>query len=173
MPNAAELNWSNISVGVDDPAAEHRFAVGAFDNWQQLRAALRDLRLRGFVLNGFNCLALRRIFAATTITATFPEAGPIEDIAFPDEPEPIACTFGPLADHLTDRLLFGARSLTEVLNHWLIPRHAAHFEDTVRDGKILFWVKLADAHDERRAYRSLLAHSSSSVGVHDLVAMTS
>jgi hypothetical protein len=36
-------------------------------------------------------------------------------------------------------------------------------------GKILFWIRVADANDERRTCQSLLAHSSNSVGVHDLM----
>ena len=55
------------------------------------------------------------------------------------------------------------------LSRWLIARHAAHLQTAVEDGKILLWVQLFDYADERRAYQSLLASSSTSVGVHDLV----
>ena len=89
--------------------------------------------------------------------------------AVPESAALIACTSGPLADRLLRRLAAGAHSLKEALGHWLIPRHAAHFEEAVRAGKILFWIRVGDADDERRAYQSLLAHSSNSVGVHDLV----
>ena len=146
-----------------------RFAVGTFDSWPQIRAALSDLRARGLVLDSFNCLALERIFTGTALVAPNQEPVAVQSIAFPESAALIACTSGPLADRLLRRLAAGAHSLKEALGHWLIPRHAAHFEEAVRAGKILFWIRVGDADDERRAYQSLLAHSSNSVGVHDLV----
>ena len=50
------------------------------------------------------------------------------------------------------------------------PRHAEQIQDAVEQGKIVLWVRLLDSEDEPLAYRSLLAGSSYSVGVHDLVA---
>jgi hypothetical protein len=81
----------------------------------------------------------------------------------------MACTSGPLADCLMERLSSGAQSLKDALGHWLIPRHAAHFHDAVEAGKILLWICVVLADEERRAYQSLLACSSNSVGVHDLM----
>jgi len=52
----------------------------------------------------------------------------------------------------------------------VVPRHVAHFQEAIEDGKILPRIRLADADDERRAYQSFLANSSNAVGVHDLVA---
>ena len=149
--------------------SKQRYAVGTFDDWSQLRAALRDARARGLVLDGFNCLALERLFAAKTILAPTQEAVPVCALPFPDGVETIACTSGPLADCLRDRLRSGATSLKDALGHWLISRHAAQFENAVCAGKVLLWIRLADADDERRAYQSLLAHSTDLVGVHDLV----
>ena len=146
-----------------------RFAVGAFDSWAQVREALRDGRIRGLVLNSFDCLALERLFAGKTIVAPNQERVPFQLLPFPGNAEPIACTSGALADHLIGRLHAGAGSLKDALGHWLIPRHAARFESVVQAGKILFWMQVADSDDERRAYQCLLAHSSDSVGVHDLV----
>ena len=147
-----------------------RFAVGTFDCWQQLRNALYDLRLRGQVLDSLNCLAVRRVFAGRTIIAPSQQPVVIEELAFPDNGELLGCTSGPLADCLADRLGSGARSLKDALASWLLPRHAGHFQRVVEDGKILLWIRLADADDERRAYQCLFAHSSNSVGVHDLFA---
>jgi hypothetical protein len=146
-----------------------RFAVGTFDSWPQVRQALRDARMRGLVLDSFNCLALERMFAGTTIVAPNQERVPIQLLPFPGNAEPIACTSGALADCLTERLRSGAGNLNEALSHWLIPRHAARFESVVQDAKILFWMQVADSDDERRAYQCLLTHSSNSVGVHDLI----
>ena len=77
---------------------------------------------------------------------------------------------GPLADGLMERLRSGATSLKDALGPWLIPRHASQFDNAIRAGKILLWIRLADEDDEPRACQSLLAHSSDLVGVHDLVA---
>lgn len=146
-----------------------RFAVGTFDTWSQLRNALSDLRVRGLVLDSFNCLALKRLFSGKTIVAPDHEPVVVQAMPFPDNSELIACTSGPLANCLMERLSSGASSLKQALSLWLIPRHAAHFENAIQEGRILLWIRIADADDERRAYQSLLAHSSISVGVHDLV----
>ena len=171
MENTAEPLASFAShVGI--PLSEQpklRFAVGTFDSWPQVREALRDLRVRGLVLDSFNCLALDRLFAGKTIMAPNEEPIAVAALPFSDSSHAIACTSGPLADCLMDRLGSGAHSLKDALGHWLIPRHAAHFEEAVQAGKILFWIPVVDADNERRAYQTLLAHSSNSVGVHDFV----
>ena len=145
------------------------FAVGTFDGWSQVREALREFRARGLVLNSFNCLALMRLFSGKTILAPDHELVAVRALPFPSSSELTACTSGPLADCLMERLASGAPSLSQALGLWLIPRHAAHFQDAVQAGRILLWIRVADADDERQAYQTLLAHSSNSVGVHDLV----
>ena len=146
-----------------------RFAVGNFDNWSQVRVALRDLHVRGLVLDSFNCLGLKRVFTGMSIVAPDQELVTVRPLPFPDSSEIVGCTSGPLADCLLERLEAGASSLKCAFGLWLIPRHAAHFQGAVRAGKILLWIRVAGADDERRACQSLLAHSSNSVGVHDLV----
>ena len=146
-----------------------RFAVGTFDSWEQVRDALGDLRGRGLVLDSFNCVALERLFASKTIMAPDHQPLGVEVLPFRESSKVIACTSGPLAAALMERIHSGAGSLKDALGHWLIPRHAAHFQEAAEAGKILFWIRVRDAHDERHAYRMLLAHSSNSVGVHDLV----
>jgi hypothetical protein len=156
-------------AGLPLTEAKLRFAVGRFESWSQVREALRDLRARGLVLGSFNCLALKRLFSGRTIRAPDQEPVPVQALPFPGGSELIACTSGPLANCLLERLASGAPSLKHAIGLWLIPRHAVHFEDAVQAGKILLWIRVADADDERRAYQSVLAHSSNSVGVHDLV----
>jgi hypothetical protein len=154
------------------PLAEQptlRFAVGTFDAWPQLREGLRDAQDRGLILDSFSCIALERVFTGQTLAAPSPERVTVQALPFPNSAELIACTSGPLAECLIERLNSGARTLREALGYWLVPRHAAHFEDTVQAGNILLWIRIADADEERRAYQSLLASSSNSVGVHDLV----
>lgn len=146
-----------------------RFAVGSFDTWPQVRTAIRDLERRGVVLDSFNCLALRRAFTGKSIIAPSRERVAIHELAFPDSPDLLGCTSGPLAECLASRLDSGARSLKDALAFWLLPRHAAAFQDQVESGKILKWVRAANADDERRACQCLLANSSGPIGVHDLV----
>jgi hypothetical protein len=146
-----------------------RFAVGTFDSWPQLREALRELRARGLVLDSFNCVALQRLFAGKTFIAPNQEPVGAEALPFAKGTALIAWTSGPLADCLRDRIESGARDLKDALSRWLLPRHAADFQDAVQAGKILFWIRVGDAHDERRTCQTLLAHSSNSVGVHDLM----
>ncbi|HXF54419.1 MAG TPA: hypothetical protein VNK52_09890 [Hyphomicrobiaceae bacterium] len=145
-----------------------RFAVGAFDDWTDLDRGIKDLRRRGFVPDRCSCLALERTFAGTALPHGLRPVTAIRQLAFPNGRGAFACTSGPLADCLADRLRLGATTLDDALRSWLLPRHAAHFQELVETGKILLWVLLADAEDERRACQSLLIHSSDAVGVHDL-----
>lgn len=172
VENTAEPLVSSARRAGNIPLTEKpnlRFVVGTFDTWPQVRDALRDLRARGLVLDSFNCLALARLFAGKTIVAPDHKPVDVEALPFVGSCESMACTSGPLADRLTERIGSGAQSLKDALGRWLVPRHAAYFQDGVLAGKILFWIRVADAADERRACQSLLAHSSNSVGVHDLM----
>src|SRR5689334_14794614 len=69
-----------------------RFVVGTFESWSQLRAALRDLRTRGLVLDSFNCLALQRLFAGKTVVAPNQQSVKVEMLPFAEAVAPIACT---------------------------------------------------------------------------------
>jgi hypothetical protein len=174
MPDTQQLSRSVSSFDVGYALAESsslRFAVGAFDSWQQLHHAIEDLALPSLQADSLNCLALQRVFASEIIVGHSEEPMTIQILAFPGNREPIGCSSGPLADCLTGRIHASAASLKEALGAWLVPRHAAHFQDVVEGGGILLWVRLMNIEDERRAYRCLLSSSSSSVGVHDLVAL--
>ena len=93
----------------------------------------------------------------------------LRDLPFPTNRELIAATVGPLADRLAARLEAKADTLASALGHWLIRRHAVQLQDAVAAGKIVLLVQIFDNDDERRACQSLLARSSNSVGVHDIV----
>ena len=134
-----------------------------------MREALRGARDHSLDFDSFNYLALERVFAGGTIVTPSEKLLVIEALPFPNDAEPVACTSGPLADCLGERLSSGASSLKDALGHWLIPRHAAHFARAVRASKIVLWIRIAGADDEPRAYQSLLVNSSNMVGVHDLV----
>ena len=146
-----------------------RFAVAAFDTWEDVQSVLRALRLGGTASENFTYLGLQRVLAAATRSVTVDGPILLRELPFRANAELISCTPGPMADRLAGRLTKGAQTLKAALGHWLIPRHAAHLQDFVEDGKIVLWVQLFDNDDERRAYQSLLAGSSSSVGVHDLI----
>lgn len=146
-----------------------RFAVGIFDTREGAAEGLRDLRLRGADLRAVSVIALERVFAHKAFAEVEQSApAPLCTLAFPRNRAPICCTSGLLADCLAARQRLGASTLQQALGRWLVPRHAAHLGQAVDNGRILVWVQLFDADDERRACQSLLAHSSNSVGVHDL-----
>ena len=145
-----------------------RFAVGIFNHWQQLSDALQDLRLRGVVLDSFNCLALETVFDGKTILAPSLQPVAIEKLVFSPDLGVICCTSGPLAACLRERIDAGAISLADALGFWLLPRQAAYFQQSVEKGKILLWLEITDDDYERRACQGLLASSSNSVGVQDL-----
>jgi hypothetical protein len=165
-------SFTSVACRAGNPLAEHftlRFAVGTFDSWMQVREALWDARDRGLDFDSFNYLALERVFAGGTIVALSQKLLVTEALPFPNDTEPVACTSGPLADCLGERLRSGASSLKDAFGHWLIPGHAAHFARAVMASKIVLWIRITGADDEHRAYQNLLANSSNTVGVHDLI----
>ena len=146
-----------------------RFAVAIFDGWDAAQKAIRDLS------NGFShpqnisCLGLQQVLEQRADARLNPDSPELRGLSFPNNTEGISCTAGPVADRLAERARLGARTLQAALGHWLIARHAAQLAQAIQDRKIIVWVQLFNDDDERRAYRSLLARSSHSVGVHDLV----
>lgn len=145
-----------------------RFAVATFDTSDGLRDALQGLRREGLSNDAFNCLALEEVLAAATSLALLP-AATRKELCFPGHRRPISCTAGALADRLAERLDASGSTLKSALGLWLIPRHAEQIQNAVEQGKIVLWVRLLGSDDEPLAYRALLAGSSHSVGVHDLV----
>jgi hypothetical protein len=141
-----------------------RFAVGTFDRWRDVQATVSELTAAGVAQSSFSCLGHRRVLGATAAD----EGMTLRELPFPGNREPIAGTAGPLSDRLAARLAAKSDTLASALGSWLIPRHAAQIEQAVAADKIILWVQLFDTADELRAYRSLLARSSNSVGVHDL-----
>jgi hypothetical protein len=144
-----------------------RFAVGVFNAWAEVDATVLELTNAGMQQSAFSFLGLRRVLALG-----LPCEGrrmSLQDLPFPANPEPVGATIGPVADRLAARLAANADTLASALGHWLIPRHAVQLQNAVAAGKIILLVQLLDDGDERRAYRSLLARSSNSVGVHDIV----
>ena len=165
------INRSRPAPLMDTPVTKRqipRFAVGVFDSWHVVHEAARDLSKSYTVPHNMSCLGLERILAHWSYAEhAFDTSGMIK-MPFPSELEPIFCTADPVAERIKKSANAGAPTLEAVLNHWLIPRHAAQLAEAVHGGKIIVFVQLSNDDDERRAYRCLLARSSHSVGVHDL-----
>ena len=147
--------------------ATMRFAVGIFDAWADVQTSISELTAGGTAQSAFSVLGLHRDLASKVARAV--DGTSLLDLPFPGNRELLAGTRGPVADHLATRLAGNADTLAAALGNWLIPRHAAQLDQAVAAGKFILWVQLFDNDDERRAYRSLLARSSNSVGVHDIV----
>jgi hypothetical protein len=162
MPDARSQNRVDKRVG-QGPTL--RFAVAIFDTAAEVRAAVRELIAGGMSEKSFNCLGLRRVLSQAATGG----AMSLRDLPFPSNANLTSATDGPVAACLAQRLGMGAETLMAALSHWLIPRHAALLQDAAAAGKIILWVQIFDNDEERRAYRSLLARSSNSVGVHDIV----
>jgi hypothetical protein len=141
-----------------------RFAIAAFDTWAEVQKALQVLNSAGKALNDVSYLAQQRVLG----DALASDGRQIVHLSG-GTGSGIGCSAGPVADRLARRFASGATTMKAALGRWLIPRHAALLQQAVEEGKILLWVQLFDNDDERRAYQSLLATSSNSVGVHDLV----
>ncbi len=161
--------FSSLDDRVNQHPTQLRFAVATFDTWDDLRNALQHLSLEGLRSDVTSCLGLQHVFTGAAPIAALPAAVAIQELPFPENLHRICCTAGQLAQCLAERLRAGAPTLKVALTHWLIPRHAAQLQEAVEAGRIILWVQLFDNESERRAYRSLLARSSNSVGVHDLV----
>jgi hypothetical protein len=130
---------------------------------------MEDLHRRGLLPGSFNCLALQPVFRTKIVLAPTQEPTSVEELAFPDNHELIGCTSGPLAHCLIDRLRSGAASLKEALSLWLLPRHAARYQESIEAGKILLWIRVFSPGEEQIACKSLLSRSANTVGVHDLM----
>jgi hypothetical protein len=146
-----------------------RFAVASFDSWGGVRNALERIGVDDHESVAASCVGLQCVFTDTAASTLLPAAA-IQELPFPGNFELICCTAGVLAQRLAERQRAGAPTLMAALSHWLIPRHAAELQQAVEQRQIVLWIQLFDIDDEHRAYRSLLAGSSLSVGVHDLVA---
>lgn len=158
----------DVDTRLTREATQPRFAVATFETAGTLRDACERLRLEGLTSETLSCLGQQRVIADLAGVVALPAAAQV--LAFPDSRQPICCTAGTLAQALAQRAGAGAASLQAALSHWLIPRHAAQLQAAVDQGRVVLWVQIVDSEAERRAYRSLLAGSSQSVGVHDLVA---
>ncbi len=172
MHEVGLIHGSCPSQYVDHPlsgnATTLRFAVATFDTWGGLRSVLQSLMLDGLDRAAISLLGKRQALVDE------PSDGPLlasttYELPFQGNQELICCTHGILAERLAGQLQAGATTLKAALSRWLIPRHAAEIEDAVELGRIVLWVQLFDSEGEHRAYRRLLAGSSHSVGVHDLV----
>jgi hypothetical protein len=141
-----------------------RFAIAAFDTWPEVQKAFRALHAGGKALTDISYLAQERVLGEA-------KANDDRQIVhlFSATSGGIGCSEGPLAARVAGRFASGATTLKAALGRWLIARHAAHLQQAVEEGKVLLWAQLFDNDDERRAYQILLATSSNSVGVHDLV----
>ena len=168
LPNTRQEACFFSGYARDDPPTL-RFAVAVFDRWDAVNTAARDLGSGGTPLQNISCLGLHRVLARRTDVGFNSHSYALRDLPFPSEPELICCTVGSVAEHLARRLNLGAQTLQDALARWLIERHAAQLVQAIQGGKINVWVQLFDNDDERRAYQSLLAQSSNSVSVHDLV----
>lgn len=145
-----------------------RFAVATFDTWGGLRSTLQSLMLDGLDRAAISLLGQRQVLVDAPTDDVLLAFEPYE-LQFPGNREPICCTRGLLAERLAGQLQAGAITLKSALSRWLIPRHAAEIENAVELGRIVLWIQLFDNEGEHRAYRRLLAGTSHSVGVHDLV----
>lgn len=139
-----------------------RFAVAAFDTWADAHNTANELGRGSKPLTDISYLGL-----STALQALPAEA--VTDLPFISSTGRVACSHGYIADQLAARLVKGAPTLEAALRTWLIPRHAEQIQLTVDKEKVVVWIRLEDAEDERRAYRTLLAAGCGSVGVHDLI----
>jgi hypothetical protein len=172
MEEAGEIPGAQPAAHMDNRVTERtplRFAIGIFDGWDGVKASVQDLAAAGMAAKNVHYLALQRVLGSRSPIERADNPMSLRELPFPGNAGMISTTPGLVAERLAARLGRGAQTLKAALGDWLIPRHAAHLQDAVEGGKIVLWVQLFDNDDERRAYQSLLARSSNSVGVHDLV----
>jgi hypothetical protein len=172
MNEVVSIRGSCPSQYVDHRLTGHattlRFAVATFDTWGGLRSSLQSLMLDGLDRAAVSLLGKRQVLFDVPSNGDILASTP-DELPFPENRELICCTRGLLAERLAEQLQAGATTLKSALSRWLIPRHAAEIENAVELGRIVLWVQLFDNEGEHQAYRRLLAGTSHSVGVHDLV----
>lgn len=153
-----------------------RYAVGAFDGWERVLDALRQLQSRGLDLGSVSLLATKRALECEAKPLSAEATAVVKSVLeraiafeFPLSDTVVCCTDGLLADHISARFKQGAANLMEALATWLLRRHAEGLERAVRRGRILMWIQLFDVEGERNACEVLLAVGCGTVEVHDFM----
>ncbi len=175
-------------------ATGSREAVGVFEDWSTLEAAVDELKAGGFAGDDISLLAghvtveqkLGHMYERVQDMEDDPEAprtafvsskgiGRREDLVIDSltvMPPLIAAgivvaSAGAVAAAIAGTAVVGA-TLGTVLARWMDQRHADWLQEQLDRGGILLWVKTPDKEAEKRATDILTRHSGKDVHVHSI-----
>lgn len=171
-----------------------REAVGVFDDWSSLEAAVDSLREAGFPKDAISLLAdqatveskLGHVYdrveeledepaAPRTAFTSTKAIGAREDMVVSSLtvlPTVIAASIvvasaGAVAAAIAGTAVVGA-TLGTVLARWIDKRHADRLEEQLQKGGILLWVRTPDEAAERKAIKILTEHANHDVHIHEI-----
>jgi hypothetical protein len=178
--------------------AGSREAVGVFDDWSTLEAAVDELKAGGFAGDDISLLAghvtveekLGHMYARVQDAEDDPAAprtafvsskgiGQREDFvigsltALPPLMAAgiVVASTGAVAAAIAGTAVVGA-TLGTVLARWMDQRHADWLQEQLDRGGILLWVRTPDQEAEKRAAAILSRHSGKSVRIHTIPKVT-
>ena len=171
-----------------------REAVGVFDDWSSLEAAVDALRAAGFAKEDISLLAdqatvegkLGHVYqrveelednpiAPRTAFTSSKSIGTREDMVVSSLtvlPTVIAASIvvasaGAVAAAIAGTAVVGA-TLGTVLARWIDKRHADRLEEQLEKGGILLWVRTPDEMSERKAITIMTEHANHDVHIHEI-----
>jgi hypothetical protein len=145
------------------PHLPNRLAIASFQSWEAALRVKAELTRSGLSQEGMLFLALADVFSTSGGTSPDDPA----ELPLLEPGGPVCCIVGPLAAKLRLREN-ESKSLKGVLSRWLLPRQTERIASYVKDGKIVMAVRLAKGEDGQAACRTLLAHTSAPLEVHDI-----
>jgi hypothetical protein len=158
-------------------ATAPRFAVGVFTGWPPLvSAATAVVQLPGpqSPISVLGKLASFLPTAAPTIRGydarVWEAFANKAKLLFP-EAEALGCSNGLLAQWLRKRIDEGCTGLGDALSPWMMEKQAKRFEEDVRHGRLLLWMKVPTPEQERQVCEALLNERLHRLEVHDFATL--
>ena len=164
-----------MACSLDRPPRFARHAVSVLESGDELMRTLDALAALGYPAGAVSLTAandeLDRLWSDETADGSFAH---LKRAASPGGGGAVEVgktgfvVVGPLSVHLSR--LAGARALPieGLLATWLPARNAEFLSEQLKAGRMLLWVEVDDAEEERQACGVLLGNSRHRVQVHDL-----
>jgi hypothetical protein len=154
------------------PSPPLRFVIGSLRTSEQVAAAVTDLRAHHFPIESIGVLGRKELLHAhpsssdlCSMRETAVREFELRKAA--DGNIRVICSATTLGNLLWLEVERGSNILKNMLQQWMLPRHAQTFGDVVEGDGFLIWAEIHDPEQERVASLSLLRTSQGPVQVQD------
>ncbi len=155
------------TAAICDPIAKTRFlrhAVGVLETADEVDGTLDELSVAGI---GHSVVSLTAPLDVSG-TVSWKRPGDWVELGVRSRSGARLASCGPLSEALVRLCTIEEAAIDALLARWLPGVNARFLAEQFDFGRILLWVHLLDADDERRACGVLLGNSRHGVQVHDL-----